>query len=136
MTTPFRILVTGSRDWLDAGLVHDALTQAVYGNVPAVIVHGACPAGADAQAGWWARRFKHIGVTEEAHPADWRINGNRAGFIRNQHMVSLGADRCLACISPCTSSRCRRPQPHDSHGASGCADLAEAAGIPTWRYRP
>jgi hypothetical protein len=49
-------------------------------------------------------------------------------------MVSLGADRCLAFIGPCTSPRCRKAGPHPSHGASGCADLAEAAGIPVRRW--
>ncbi|MFB6934553.1 hypothetical protein [Streptomyces chartreusis] len=57
-----------------------------------------------------------------------------AGPRRNAHMVSLGADACLAFIGPCTSPRCRRPGPHPSHGASGCADLAEQAGIPTRRW--
>lgn len=117
----YRILVTGSRDWTDQGIVHISLAVAVYENVPAVVVHGACPTGADAQAGWWARRYAHLGITEEAHPADWRINGKRAGFIRNAHMVNLGADLCLAFIRD------------GSRGASHTAGLAEVAGIPTRR---
>jgi hypothetical protein len=49
-------------------------------------------------------------------------------------MVNLGADIALAFIGPCIKPRCPRPQPHGSHGASGCADLAEATGIPTRRF--
>lgn len=134
MSAPYRILVTGSRDWTDAELLHDALCHAVYQQVPAVIVHGACPTGADAMASFWARRYAHIGLTEEPHPAAWKLNGRSAGPLRNAAMVSLGADLCLAFISPCSSPRCRRADPHPSHGASGCADLAERAGIPVRRY--
>jgi hypothetical protein len=49
-------------------------------------------------------------------------------------MVNLGADAALAFIGPCTSTRCRRTEPHPSHGASGCAALAEKASIPTRRF--
>jgi hypothetical protein len=45
-------------------------------------------------------------------------------------MVGLGADVCLAFLGPCTSRHCRRVDPHWSHGTSGCAQLAKAAGIP------
>jgi hypothetical protein len=61
----------------------------------------------------------------EQHPLPegwWRIN-RRAGFERNAHMVALGADCCLAFIRAY------------SGGATHCANLAEAAGIPTFRFR-
>ncbi|MFE9064857.1 SLOG family protein [Streptomyces violaceusniger] len=119
---PYRVLVTGSRDWDDMDLVRDNLATTVYQNVPAIIVHGACPAGADAIASWWVRQHRIIGLTEEAHPANWRINGKRAGFIRNQHMVNLGADIVLAFIR------------NGSRGASHTAALAEQAGIPVRRW--
>lgn len=122
MTQPYRVLVTGSRDWGDHDIVRDALTTAIYQHVPAVIVHGACPRGADAMASWWVRRYRHLGVTEEAHPANWNLNGKRAGFIRNAHMVNLGADLCLAFIR------------NGSRGASHTAALAEQAGIPVRRW--
>ena len=130
----YRILVTGSRDWADNDLVRDALATAAYQNVPAVIVHGACPPGADAMASWWVRRYRHLGLTEEAHPAEDFGPWPRCGPLRNRHMVRLGADICLAFIGPCTSTRCRKPGPHPSHGASGCADLAEEVGIPVRRW--
>jgi hypothetical protein len=122
---PYRILVTGSRDWTDMDLIRGNLATAVYQNVPAVIVHGACPSGADAIASWWIRQHRIIGLTEEAHPAQWRPNGvldRGAGFQRNAQMVALGADVCLAFIKD------------GSKGASHTARLAEKAGIPVRRW--
>ena len=122
---PYRILVTGSRDWADLDCTYANLATAVFQHVPAVIVHGACPTGADAQAAWWVRMHGHtLGVTEERHPANWRPGAKRdrsAGFRRNAEMVALGADLCLAFIR------------NGSPGASHTARLAEAAGIPTRR---
>lgn len=118
-----RILVTGSRDWTDIDTVRDALTVAVYQNLPAVIVHGACLSGADAIASWWVRQFsRNLDITEERHPADWTRHGKRAGFLRNAHMVDLGADVCLAFIR------------NGSRGASHTAALAEKAGISVRRW--
>lgn len=118
----YRILVTGSRDWTDHDLVRDALTMAIYQNVPAVIVHGACPTGADAIASWWVRRYRFLGLAEERHPADWAAYGRGAGPRRNALMVRLGADICLAFIKG------------GSRGATHAADLAERAGIPVRRW--
>jgi hypothetical protein len=127
----YRVLVTGSRTWADRDTVHAALASAVYQHLPAVIVHGACPKGADAMASAWARRFAHLDIAEERHPADWGRHGKAAGFRRNAEMVGLGADVCLAFVSPCENGRCRRPRPHGSHGATHTAFLAEQAGIRT-----
>ncbi|MFJ8345079.1 DUF2493 domain-containing protein [Streptomyces sp. NPDC094153] len=119
---PYRILITGSRDWADHDMVRDALTMAIYQNTPATIIHGACPSGADAMASWWIRRYQFLGLTEERHPANWQQYGKAAGPRRNTHMVNLGADVCLAFIR------------NSSRGASHTAALAEAAGIPTRRF--
>lgn len=125
-----RILVTGSRDWSDVDAIWAALARLAETNPLATLVSGACPTGADAIAeDWWAR----FGGTVERHPADWS-RGRKAGPERNAHMVALGADICLAFIGPCTSPRCPRTDEHPSHGATGCADLAERAGIETRRY--
>lgn len=134
-----RILVTGSRDWADWPTLAKALFDAVddYGRV--VVVSGHCPTGADAMAEWVAENLlihlEVLSVEVERHPADWS-KGRGAGPERNRHMVSLGADVCLAFISSCTSPRCNIDGDHPSHGASGTADMAERAGIPTLRYRP
>ncbi|MET7688025.1 SLOG family protein [Streptomyces sp. NPDC005483] len=133
-TTPYRILVTGSRAWNDHDTIHKALADTVRplpANREIVIAHGACPTGADHIADQWARAY---GARPEAHHPEDHGTWPRCGPIRNHHMVTLGADICLAFIGPCTSHRCHRPRPHPSHGASGCADLAERAGIPTRRW--
>jgi hypothetical protein len=127
-----RILVTGSRDWPEWNVVNKALLDACGQHGDLTIVHGACPTGADQMADKFC---KYQGLTPERHPADWST-GPSAGPNRNKAMVALGADLCLAFITPCNSPRCRRPQPHGSHGATGTADLAEAAGIEVIRYYP
>jgi hypothetical protein len=131
---PYRILITGSRAWPDRDRVWLELGNAV-GTRPIeqeiTIVHGACPTGADQMAHEWAHKY---GATPEPHPAEDHGPWPRCGPIRNWHMINLGADLCLAFISGCTSQRCHRPRPHPSHGASGCADLAERAGIETRRW--
>ncbi|TPM76473.1 DUF2493 domain-containing protein [Mesorhizobium sp. B2-3-3] len=125
---PYRILITGSRDWNDEAAISKALTTLAAANAfaeqPTVIVHGACPTGADQMADDWARwHARHSStITIERHPADWNAHGRAAGPRRNAAMVAAGADACLAFIR------------NGSRGASGCADLAEQAGIPTRRY--
>jgi hypothetical protein len=118
----FRVLVTGSRDWADHDLVRDALAMARYQQDGMVVVHGACPSGADAIASWWVRRFRFLNIREERWPADWARLGRAAGPLRNRAMVEAGADLCLAFIRG------------GSRGASHCAALAEAAGIPVRRW--
>lgn len=126
-----RILITGSRGWTDWQTIEQAIQAERNWNEVAVIVHGACPTGADDLAD---RVAANLGLARECHPADWDQHGRSAGPIRNQEMVALGADVCLAFISPCTSPRCKTPGRHPSHGASLTAKLAEQAGIPTRRF--
>jgi hypothetical protein len=117
---PFRILVTGSRDWGDKQELRLALVAAwTPYQESAVIVHGACPSGADAMAAEWARDY---GVRAEPHPADWEQFGKSAGFRRNAEMVALGANVCLAFIR------------NGSRGATHCAAEAQKAGIPVRHY--
>jgi len=119
---PYRILVTGSRDWRDELVIVGAL-QDLAAEHPhdgeLVLVHGACPTGADLIAHDWA--VKH-GCLIEAHPAAWWKYGRVAGPRRNKEMVDAGADICLAFIKD------------KSRGATHCADLAERAGIPVRRW--
>lgn len=140
MTAPYRVLVTGSRDWPKAEIVclalDDAFCEATNARRVMTLVHGACPRGADAQAVDWANYMisRSLPVKVEPHRAEDFGRWPRCGPRRNAHMVRLGADLALAFIGPCTSRHCRKPQPHPSHGASGCADLAEQAGIPVRRW--
>lgn len=140
-TAPYRILVTGSRDWTDERTVAVELDRELRKCVFAgmVVVHGHCPTGADAIADQWAvrinRLYPHTVHPPERHPADWDRQGKRAGMVRNAEMVRLGADVCLAFLCHCSRTTCpRRDRPHDSHGAAHCMRLAGQAGIPvrTW----
>jgi hypothetical protein len=117
----YRILVTASRNWDDWDLVDFVLTSAAGPHLPDVtIVHGACPSGGDPMADRWA--LDHD-LKPERHPADWHSYGRSAGPRRNAFMVARRADLCLAFIR------------NHSAGATGCADMAEASGIKTVRYR-
>lgn len=131
----YRILVTGSRDWTDRdalwAALWDAWSDVCEQDEWTVLVHGDCPTGADQMAAQMWRLYS--GTEPETHPADFKTRGRRAGPERNAAMVALGATICVAAIGPCTSPRCHRSDIHASHGATGCADLAEAAGIPTRR---
>jgi hypothetical protein len=125
-----RVLVTGSRTWDDATTLRAALDAVAFGATEAgyrrlVVVHGACPSGADELADIWVRW--HVGdlhVTAERHPALWHIHGKRAGIVRNNEMVAAGADLTLAFIRD------------GSPGATHCAEQASNAGIPmrVWHY--
>ena len=117
MAEPWRLLITGSRDWEDEEAVRFEIAGMTLLHPGLVIVHGACPSGADLFAD---KAATDIGVRQERHPAQWRVNGKldrSAGFRRNAEMVALGADVCLAFIR------------NGSRGATHCADLAEKAGI-------
>lgn len=124
---PFRLLVTGSRDFTDYETVcieigHVlaqlmATTESTYPGI--VVVHGGAR-GADQLAQRAAGAF---GMKTECHPADWKTNGKRAGFIRNAAMVALGADLALAFYQQGAGNR----------GTDHCAKLAEKAGIPVRR---
>lgn len=123
-----RVLVTGSRNWPDDHTVEQALTTVLTEADPVddfIVVHGACPTGADLYASRWARMPAKpgMGVREERHPAMWNIHGKAAGPMRNRHMVSLGADLCLAFIL------------NDSRGTTDCAERARKAGIPVREFR-
>jgi hypothetical protein len=119
-----RILVTGSREWRQPAVIAEAiLAAASEAGVPlgeVTVVHGGCPRGADQIASDFVRF--HPELAEEAHPANWRKFGRRAGYARNDFMIRLGADVCLAFIR------------NGSAGTSMCSRLAEDAGIPVRRF--
>jgi hypothetical protein len=114
-----RVLITGSRDWENWDTIYDALTKLKEAIGEFVVVHGGAR-GADSMAGIWAQRTR---TPYEIHRPDWSLHGKKAGFIRNNEMVKAGADMCLAFIRD------------ESDGATGCATLAEAAGIPVKYFR-
>lgn len=139
MSQSIRILVTGSRDWVDADTIRTAFrkhTSDISVASDVTVVHGAAT-GADTLSGKIAQMH---GFMVEEHPANWDDCGDdcgpehyryrydrtpycpRAGFKRNALMVDLGADICLAFIR------------NGSKGAGMTARMAEKAGIPTHRY--
>ena len=115
----YRILATGSREWAAEGTLRQVLINAAAQRPEGtglLIVHGACPRGADAMADQWARDY---GFPAERHPADWDGYGKPAGFIRNAEMAALGADLCLAFYWPGAGNK----------GTDHCARCADSAGI-------
>ena len=121
MRQPFRLLVTGSRTWHDVRVIEQALAVILDRHPEGVLlVHGACPRGADAIAAAYAVRTP--GYRTEAHAADWGRYGRSAGYRRNAEMVALGADGCAAFI--------RGGSPGSTHAVR----LARTAGIPVWLH--
>ena len=115
-----RVLVCGSRTFLDAQIIYDVLGGHRQAWSPIVIMHGGAR-GADEIAARWADA-NH--VVAEAFPADWANHGKGAGPIRNQKMLDQGKpDRVLAFID--------KPL-EDSRGSADMARRARAAGIPTY----
>jgi ribA/ribD-fused uncharacterized protein len=78
---PQRLLITGSRDWIDEAPITAEISQLPRGSV---VIHGGAK-GADAIADRVARFF---GFTVEVYEADWERLGKRAGIVRNQEMLS------------------------------------------------
>lgn len=112
---PRRILVTGSRTWWDLLTVWFALRE--HATPGSTLVHGGAQ-GADQMAGWCATK---LGLRVEVHPYKAAL-GRAGGVVRNQEMVALGADMCLAFIKA------------HSGGATHCANAARKAGIPVFKY--
>jgi hypothetical protein len=115
---PYRLLVTGSRQWQDRKTIAEALNRQhrAWGRPSdAVLVVGDAD-GADAIA---AELWAKVGLTVERHDADWELHGKRAGMIRNSVMVDSGVDACLSFSF------------ENSPGTRHCTALAGKSGIST-----
>lgn len=124
---PYRVLLFGSRSYRLVHKIRAPLATIIARHPGAVLVVGKCRYGADAIGeGVW----RGLGGQVEGHPADWETYGRRAGYIRNAHMASLGADEALGYIGPCVDGKCRQPKPHESHGSTHMLRLVRDAGIP------
>lgn len=109
-----RVLITGARDFPSRSRVRGELDRLDPWRL--VLVHGGA-AGVDSIADQWAREH---GVEVERHPAQWERYGRAlAGHVRNQQMVDLGADLCLAFFRLGGANR----------GTSNCAAAARLKGI-------
>lgn len=134
-----RILITGSRHFTNYDTVMRGLSVAIETLVSRnpeateiVVVHGAAR-GADEMAGNFVRHARAflkgqgITLTEERHPvtqADWNTLGKSAGVVRNQKMVDLGADICVAFF--------KAGEPNK--GTTHCSNAARKAGIEVLEY--
>lgn len=132
-----KIIVTGERDWPDDGSVYRELERYAEKLVisagqmrePLVIVHGACPTGADQLAEQfvraWARRY---GVRSHQFPVNHALDGPwpGAGPHRNRRMVDahLDADFGLAFWSG----------KRERSGTLDCMSYMTMRGIRVWTY--
>lgn len=119
-----RILVTGARMWSDVPLLTSSLDTAAAGHDQVALIHGRCDPrttnaiyiarhgtdrvpwdvalahpkyGPFVGGDWHAHHHALLrGWKVEEYPANWDRYGKAAGGIRNQHMVSLGADELVA----------------------------------------
>lgn len=122
----YRVLVTGSRNWTDRGVIRDALWYALIGplegNPDSVLIQGECEFGG---ADLIAKEFwKGWELPVEGYPAERDALGRILGPKRNKEMVDTGADVCLAFPLP------------GSRGTRNCMHLAREAGIPVLEFKP
>ncbi len=131
MGETYRVLVTGSREYRGSAVLREISLLAIeHGRDNLVVVHGAARSGADKLADMAA---KALGIRVEPHAADWGRYNKRAGYIRNEEMVALGADLTLVFALQCAKASCQGRAPHDTHGTAHCAQAARKAGIPVRR---
>lgn len=111
------LLVTGSREWHDLGLLNATLDDlhARYGIQG--VIHGAA-IGADSMAGAWAQAH---GVIEMKVPYAGAY-GKRGGRIRNQWMVDI--------VSLFDAPFCVAFPTNGAGGTWDCVQKAKARGVP------
>ena len=122
-----KVLVTGSRDWADPEAIEREFRKLPQGTI---IIHGACPTGADALADKIAMK---MGFKIRRYPADWNAelaatgSARAAGPKRNARMIKdehpdkdgKPIDFGLAFTRDMSRSR----------GTKNCVERARSAGI-------
>lgn len=103
-----KILVTGSREWKEANVIANILSQYPH----AMIIEG-CARGADMLAGDYAvaNGLPHVMV-----PANWNHYGLAAGPIRNSWMLDLYPNLVIAFH-------------HDLENSKGTKNCIKQAGV-------
>lgn len=114
-----KVLVCGSRNWVDQGAIEKVLVEFPQG---AIIVHGACR-GVDNIAGYVAKEF--LGFEVREYPADWDFYGNSAGNLRNQKML----DEEHTHAEPIDLVLAFHEDPLLGKGTKDMVDRAQKAGI-------
>ena len=118
---PYRVLVTGSRHWYCLAMAERIVRKLADRHGEIAIIHGAAP-GVDSAFESAVELIDRPEVVAWPHPAPWQVFGRRAGPLRNQAMVDLGADICIAV----------HPDLANSRGTKDCVRRAMDAGIPVW----
>ena len=107
------VLVCGGRDYADARALNEALDALHRERVVTRLIHGAVR-GADSLAAAWARSR---GIPALAFPADWKKDGQAAGFVRNARMLRDGRPELIVAFS-------------GGKGTAHMIRLAKATGVP------
>ena len=115
--TDLVIIVTGSRDWTDAATIGRVLTD----SCPALVVHGACPTGADEMADAWCWTN---GVECRRFAAPWDALGKRAGTLRNGRMLRAYPTARVVAF------------PLGGPGTRGCMAQARSLAMDLYVYAP
>jgi hypothetical protein len=122
------VLVTSSREGVEVDDVDGGLKP--HFDPRRVLISGGARGGdqmSESLWQYWGGEVDRHAVTK----VQWNAS-REAGFQRNEGMVAKTVKRggeCVALVAPCTEARCRRPEPHGTHGASHCADVARAEGL-------
>lgn len=93
-----KVLISGSRDWLDEELILERLSKLPKDTV---IIEGGAR-GADRLSKVVAER---LGLEVVEFPADWEKYGKAAGPIRNRRMLSESPDLVIAFHEDLSKSR-------------------------------
>jgi hypothetical protein len=113
-----KVLVCGGRDFADKDLLFATLDRvhSKFGD-ELVIVHGACPTGADAMAEEWAkeREVEYMGF-----PARWNRLGHPAGPERNKRMRDRAKPDAAIAFK-------------GGRGTNGMCRLMSEIGVEPWR---
>lgn len=113
-----RVLVCGSRDWEDEGIIFTVLLG-LLGKHP-TLIHGAAR-GADRIAGIISVDL-YGKENVETYPAKWEEHGKAAGVIRNQQMLDAKPDVVYAFNDNLAESK----------GTADMVRRAKKAGIPVY----
>ena len=105
-----KILISGSRDWINADVIRYELKK--YLNFNVTIIQGGCPTGADMIARKLAIEMGFGCITLNA---DWNTYGKAAGPKRNQEMLLLEPEVIL----------CFRKGGENSKGTTNMIQLSE-----------
>lgn len=95
-----RILVCGSRDWIDEDRIANELAN--YADRPVEVIHGAASrrnidTGEEESADMLADRVARLyGYEVRRFPADWGTHPRRGGILRNLRMLDERPDLVLA----------------------------------------